>query len=267
MGLRWAKFVWLVSGLLPLYGAGSVQQGGETVVRAASGAVSEYLVSLPHIAYGGAWRTKIVIRNSSASSADIQLFYYGSSGTPVALPFNGLPSNHTDLIIPAYGAQEVEPDWQGAEAVAWAGLLYSNPGLEIQGVFLWHNPADPPDKYTEAAAPVVSRVNMSCVVPLPSDATSQTMPFDETEGRFSGYGFTNTTADPVTLTLKFYGQSGQLLGQTSQQFAGFSHDQFLLRDKVPAVLGNKGVMVIGGTGMVPLGFRFTPYFTFTTWLP
>jgi len=93
------------------------------------------------------------------------------------------------------------------------------------------------------------------------------MPYDETEGRSSGYGFANTTNVAVTLSLTFYDQTGQRIAQYSEQLAAFGHDQFLLRDRVQSVANRKGTMQINGQGIAPLGFRFTPYNTLTTWLP
>jgi hypothetical protein len=58
-----------------------------------------------------------------------------------------------------------------------------------------------------------------------------------------------------------------VIGQYSEQLLAFGHDSFLLKDKLPQLVGQKGTMVIGGQGIVPLGFRFTQYFTFTTWQP
>jgi hypothetical protein len=236
------------------------------VAPGAGASVAQYLVALPHIAYGGGWRTQIVIGNTSAAAADVTLYYFADNGNPLSLAIGGVFSDHTALTVPANGQQTVEPDWQGANAGGWAGLVYSNTGLKIQGIFLWHNPADPADKYTESAAPIVNQSGPACVIPLPGSA-SYTMPYDETGGRFSGYGFANTGAGPVTMNLTFYGQTGQVVGQYSEPLVAFGHDAFLVKDKLPQVVGQKGAMVITGQGVVPLGFRFNPNYSFMTWLP
>ncbi len=238
-----------------------------TFVQDPATGVSQYLVGLPHIAYGGGFRTKILIRNTSGSPADVTLNYYGVGGTPLLMPFGGTGADHTNLTVPANGVREVEPDWQGQEAAGWAGLVYTNSGVKIQGIFLWHNPADPADKYTESAAPVISQTSSGCIIPLPSANSTMTMAYDETEGRFSGYAFANTTSAAVSMSLTFYDQEGQTAGQYNQTLSGFEHIEFLLRDKVDGLSGKKGTMQITGQGIVPLGFRFTPYYTFTTWLP
>jgi len=74
------------------------------------------------------------------------------------------------------------------------------------------------------------------------------------------------------LSLTFYNQNGALLGQYSESLAAFGHDSFLLKDKLPAtayaaIVGQQGTMGIAGQGVVPLGFRFNPDYTFMTWLP
>lgn len=260
-----ARFVPIVLLGVVLSAAGREQPAIQTVLRASSGnaAVSQYLVALPHIALGGDWQTKVVITNTSGTAADVSLYYFADSGAPLILTVDGAVADHTDLLVPAGGSREVAP--QGSVG-GWAALIYTNAGIKAQGIFLWHSPGDPPEKYTEAAAPVISQAGVSCIVPLPA-ASTYSMPYDETEGRFSGYGFANTSSTATTLTLTFYGPDGQVVGGYTEPLAGFAHDAFLLKDKVPAVAGSKGMVTIGGTGVVPLGFRFTPYYTFTTWLP
>ena len=241
----------------------------QTVVRATSqdAGITQYLVALPHIAFGGPWRTQVVIGNTSSTPAAVTLYYFGNDGNPLSVAIGGVFSDHTALTVPANGEQMVEPDWQSTTtAEGWAGLVYSNPGVKIQGIFLWHNSADPADKYTEAAVPIINQSGSGCVIPLPG-SPSYTMAYDETGGRFSGYGFANTISGPVTMSLTFYDQNGQVIGQYSEQLLAFGHDSFLLKDKLPQLVGQKGTMVIGGQGIVPLGFRFTQYFTFTTWQP
>lgn len=240
----------------------------KTAVQGADLAVSQYLVALPHIAYGGGWRTQIVVRNTSSTPAGLTIYYFGNKGNPLSLSIGGVASDHTAITVPPNGEQTVDPDWQDSTITAgWAGLVYDNAALKIQGIFQWHNPADPPDKFTEATAPVVSQAGASCIIPMPSGNSTVTMPFDETEGRSSGYGFANTTNTTVTMTLTFYDQSGQSAGQYTQDIPGFGHDQFLLKDKVTTLANKKGIMSISGQGIVPLGFRFATYNTFTTWLP
>ncbi len=236
------------------------------VATTQSAAVSRYLVALPHIAYGAGWRTKIIVTNTSSVSASLTLSYFSDAGTPLGLPFGGTTADHTDLTIPGLGQREVEPDWNGSGGGGWAALVYTNAGLRIQGVFLWHNPADPADKYTEAAAPIIAAGGVSCIVPLPGNA-SYTMPYDQTEGRFSGYGFANTTNASVALTVAFYNQEGTQIGAYTEPVPAFGHTQFLVAEKLPGASEKKGLMTITGDGIAPLGFRFTPYYTFTTWQP
>jgi hypothetical protein len=246
---------------------GAEPASAPTLVRDAATGVSQYLVALPHMAYGGGFRTKVVIRNTSSTAADVTLNYYGAGGSPLLVPFGGVGADHTSVTVPPNGVRYVEPDWQGQESGGWAGLVYTNSGVKIQGIFMWHNPADPADKYTEAAAPVISQAPVACIIPLPSASSTMTMPYDETEGRFSGYGFANTTSAAVTMSLTFYDQDGQTVGQYNQLLAGFEHVQLLLSEKVRSAANSKGTMQITGQGIVPLGFRFTPYYTFTTWMP
>jgi hypothetical protein len=243
----------------------------KTVLAASGTGVTQYLVALPHIAYGGAWRTQIVIANTSATAADVTLNYFDNNGNPLNLAIGGVSSSNTVLSVPANGEQTIEPDWQSAnETDGWVGLVYSNAGLKFQGIFLWQNPASPAGQYIEAVAPVVDQAGATCVIPLPSGSSSLSMQYDETSGHFSGYGFANTTNTAVTLSLTFYDQNGVNVSQYSKLIPAFGHDSFnlaTLPGTGPALANTKGTMQISGQGIVPLGFRFTPQYTFTTWLP
>jgi hypothetical protein len=217
------------------------------------------------MAYGGGWRTQIYIRNTSAVATTVMLYYFGDNGDLLRPAFGGVSSDYTSVTIPANGQQVVEPDWQAATTTGgWAALVYPNAGVKVQGVFLWQDAAG---KYTQAVAPVVSQGGAACVIPMPSGNSPLTMPYDETEGQSSGYGFANTMASPVTLNLTFYDRNGVVVGQYSEELPAFGHRAFLLRDRLPSITGQQGTMVITAQGVVPLGFRFGPDNTFTTWLP
>jgi hypothetical protein len=247
----------------------------QTVIMSGSAVnatVTQYLVALPHLAYGGPWRTQFVVSNSSTDAATVTLYYYGNDGAPLSVPFNGVSSTSTALTIPANGQSVVEPDYASlSDSVGgWMGIQYTNSGIKVQGVILWHKPGDPVEQYHQAAAPIISQVPAACIIPLPSTASSYTLPFDETNGRFSGYGFANTTNVASTLNLTFYDNSGTQLGQYTQQLNPFGHTDLLVRDKIAAAEaggGKRGIMVVSGTGIVPLGFMFTPYYAFATWQP
>jgi hypothetical protein len=249
---------------------GCVGMSAQSVVQGAGSSVTEYLVALPHIAYGGGWRTQIVVQNTSTAAAAVTLNYFDNNGVPLSVAINGVSATSTALTIPANGEQVVEPDWATltSTTAGWVGLVYSGSGLKIQGVFLWLNaPPAPAGQYTQAAAPVVSQMSSACIISLPSGGSALTMPYDNTGGQFSGYGFANTTAAPATLSLTFYNASGVVVGQYSEPLPAFGHDSFLIASKVPALAGTQGTMAIGGQGILPLGFRFNANYTFMTWLP
>ena len=228
--------------------------------------VSQYLIALPHIAYGGAWRTQIVTANTSAAAVDVTLHYYDSNGNPLSLAIGGVASSQTTVAVPANGQQAVEPAWPGAETSGWVGLAYTNVGLKIEGILLWHSPTDPAGRYTQAVAPVVSQAtDPMCVFPaLPSRST---LLCDQTGRYVSAYGFANTTNAPASLSRTSCDQNGMMVGQYSEPLPAFGHDSFLTGTKVPALANARGYMQVSGQGIVPLGFRFKSDFTFTTWLP
>ncbi len=233
--------------------------------------VTQYLVALPHIAYGDTWRTQIVVTNTSADAASVTLYYFGREGNPLAVPFNGVASISSVLTVPANGQTTIEPDYNSsATSSGWVGLQYTNSGIKAQGIIFWHKPGDPDGQYHQAAVPVISQVPAACIIPLPSTASGYTLPFDETNGSFSGYGFANTTNSTVTMNANFYDDSGNWLGQYTEQLFPFGHTAFLVRDNIEKAEtggGKRGTMVLSGTGVVPLGFVFTSYYAFSTWQP
>jgi hypothetical protein len=245
---------------------GCAAMSAQSVVQGTGSSVTEYLVALPHIAYGGGWRTQIIVQNTSASAATVTLNYFDNNGVPLSVAIGGVSSTSTVLSVPANGEQVVEPDSATLTSImqGWVGLVYSGSGLKIQGVFLWLNAG----QYTQAAAPIVSQMSTACIISLPSGGSALTMPYDNTGGQYSAYGFANTTAAPATLSLTFYNSSGGVVGQPySETLPAFGHDSFAIASKVPAVANTQGTMVITGQGIVPLGFRFNANSTFMTWLP
>ena len=233
-----------------------------SLVCAAASAAQQYQVAFPQIAYGGGWETKIIIANISSTPQQITLDYFDANGNPLSIPFGGTPASQTKLTIPPNGQQEVVPDYQGdTTTVGWAGLTYNEQSLRIQGVFLWQNQGNS----TQAVAPIVSLSTPACLIPLPANALI-TMPYDQTAGGLSAYAFANTISAPVTMTLKFYDQLGNLIGTDIEQIPSLGHVQFAVTDKVPALANTKGTMQINGAGIVPLGFKFYGSI-FTTWLP
>jgi len=231
-----------------------------------------YNAALPQIAYGGPangpggnWQTQIVITSISGQPEQIELDYFDTNGNPLMVPFNGTPTSKTALTIPVNGQMVVTPDATGSTtAVGWAGLIYNELGLKIQGVFIWQQGAN----ITQAVAPPISLSNATCIIPIPTSALP-TMPFDMTGAGLSAYAFANTLGTPVTMTLNFYDQNGNSLGTyTPAAIPAYGHTQFGLNAQgLPAALaGAKGSLQISGAGVVPLGFKFYGSI-FTTWLP
>jgi hypothetical protein len=236
-------------------------------------APTQFQVALPQIAFGlsGTWSTKIVVTNVTSNAQNLTICYFDPSGNALLVPFSGVPASTQSLTVPANGQLEVVPDSNGTNlVVGWAGLSFTNLSLRIQGVFTFTNQGST----TQAVAPIVSQSGVPCIIPLPVN-TVYTMPFDQTGGSNSGFAFANTMATPVTMTLTFYDQSGNVITQyTPPQVSGFGHTQFDLisvGSQAPAlaaaVAGKKGTMQITGTGVVPLGFKFFGTSGFTTWLP
>ncbi len=250
--------------IMPLFAA--VVLCWMAVPAAHSQSTTQYLVALPQIAYGGGWETKIVITNVTATPQPVTLNYFDTNGNPLSVPFNGVGATQSTVNVPANGQVEVVPDFQGGTTfVGWAGIANPNTSLKIQAVFLWQNG---PTAQTQAVAPLVSLSDQGCIIPLPV-TNVLTMPYDSTGAPAtpnSGYAFANTTSTAVTMTLKFYDQSGNNIGTDTEQIPAFGHTQFLVTDKVAALAGTKGTMQINGTGVVPLGFKFFGS-VFTTWLP
>jgi len=95
-------------GVITLAATEGEPQTIQTVVRGAAldGVVTQYLVALPHIAFGGGWRTQIVITNTSNTAADVTLNYFDDNGNPLNVPIGGLLSTSTTVTVPANGQKD-----------------------------------------------------------------------------------------------------------------------------------------------------------------
>jgi hypothetical protein len=233
------------------------------VPAAFSQSTTQYQIALPDIAFGGPWETKIVVTNVSTTPQAITINYYDPNGSPLMVPFAGVPTSQQNLTIPVNGQQEIVPDFSGSNTiVGWAGLTYNELGLKVQGVFLWSQNGNT----TQAVAPVVS-LSQPCILGFP-DTAPLTMPFDMTGGGLTAFALANTMPTPVTVSMNFFDQSGTALGTyTPAAIPAYGHVQFSLNGiGIAKLAGAKGSMQITGAGVVPLGFKFYGPI-FTTWLP
>ncbi len=251
-------FVLLATSALALFG-GDVQ----TVIYKSAGstAVSQYIVGIPHIAYGGTWQAKILLRNDSDAAATVTAYYFNDAGTAVAVPIGGVSADHTDVSVPAHGQVVLTTDTGGPELTAWVALQFSNTGVKGQGVFTWTQAS----ATSEAVAPMINQ-NAMCILPFPS-TTDPSMPFDNTGSNFSGYAVANTTASALTVTFTAYSNTGTVLKTFTKNLPAFGHTSFLLTD-YSELAGQAGVLRMNGAGLIPLGFKFVNNpLRFTTWQP
>ena len=230
-------------------------QGGNEVT-------SQYLVALPHFAIGPAWTTTVLLRNESDAPADVTLLYFGDNGQPLSIPAGDSRTDQSVVTIASHGQVSIQMADAQADWTGWAALVYANSGVKAQGIFAWRNSSG---GLSEAVAPVISQLG-NCIIPLPKTG-STTMPYDNTGDAFSGYGFANPSGDSTLLRLEAFDENGALLGEYTQQLAGFGHTALLLTEKITLTEGRRGVLRISG-GVVPLGFKFIEGGArFTTWQP
>jgi hypothetical protein len=98
-------FAAVLLGAIALVAADRTPAAIETVVRATRGdgstAITQYLMALPHIAYGGGWQTQFVVGNTGSTPTDVTFHYFGDDGNPLSVPYSGVSSTSTALTIPS----------------------------------------------------------------------------------------------------------------------------------------------------------------------
>ena len=241
------------------------------------------LFSFAHVANGyGAggdtWKTSFVFVEVQGAAARVRLLFYTQTGAALSLPLlGGGRATQPVIDIPAYGSAILELDETADPTVTgWAGVIMELGDVKGQGVFKRHNPGQTDN---EAIVPLISRAQSGCILPFPALAAVRALPFDNTQNFVTALAFANTAIADRALDLEFRDETGSLIYTAHEPLPAHNQINFGTgSDTIPnfrygILAGRKGSMRVLNpspylvTDVSIMGFRFSPAFSFTTWMP
>jgi hypothetical protein len=223
--------------------------------------------AIPHIAVNGGWNTEMIFVNSNNVPVNAQVNFIAGDGTPWDIPV--LPPgvtkaetvNTVAISIPANARTVVQTAGNPATVVVggWAQVVTP---LPITAFAEFGQPLN-----GQASNGLTEAVAYSC-----GGSTSETVPFDNTNGQYFGVALVNPANIPATVTVTVFDPSGTQQQQTnlSTMLPAGGHTQFLLSDVIPATSGTGGtvptgtVMLtssVGNLDVTPLQFNSNGSFT------
>jgi len=212
--------------------------------------------SIAHVTYNQGWQTTFTLVNTGTSSAQATLSFFDDSGTPlqmsVTFPQTGAASTSSTITetLAAGATLIIETIDDPYRAVTGSALLTTTGNVGGFAIFRY----DPSQQ--EAVVPLETR-----------NASSYTVPYDNTNGNMTGLALANETDQPITLTLVVRNDSGTEIKGGSISLAGYGHTAMDLAQTFPATaetLGTVEIDALNGGLFSALGIRFTPSQNITT---
>jgi len=223
--------------------------------------------TIPHIAVNGGWNTEMIFVNSNNVAVNAQVNFIAGDGTPWEIPVlpagaaNAETVSTLSISIPANAKTVVQTVGNPANVVVggWAQVVTP---LPITAFAEFGQPLN-----GQASNGLTEAVAYSC-----GGSTSETVPFDNTNGQYFGVAVVNPANIPATVTLTVYNTSGVQQQQVnlSAPLAAGGHTQFLLSDVIPATSGTGGTVLtgtvtltssVGNLDVTPLQFNSNGSFT------
>jgi hypothetical protein len=199
--------------------------------------------ALPQLAFGGGWYTALYFSNTTGAVVTVKVSFIGNDGSALSVPLTGIGSVTSQTL-------NINP---GATVI----LEAPNTGNLVQG---WAEAALPAgvDGYAVFRQSVAGRADQEAVVPLtPEDSLAANFSYDDTNFTTT-LSFLNPSNQQATATITVYASDGTQLGSTQVVLAARSKQAAILRNLLPAVVGNRGRVALSVTsGAVSvLGIRF-----------
>jgi len=160
----------------------------------------------PQLAFGGGWQTTVTYVNYSPQSVTCQTTFYTDSGTPLAVPFSGIPvSSRTDVLAPGADLhQQTTGDPKAPAASGWAVAVCTGP---IKASLLYR-------LYSNGVGQGEAGVNAM------TTPTTEFVTFAETK---TGIAYANPSATPASVTVSVLSSAGLTLGSKVVQLAPNAH--------------------------------------------
>ncbi|HEY3439621.1 MAG TPA: hypothetical protein VGK29_02670 [Paludibaculum sp.] len=210
-------------------------------------------VVFPHLATGGGWETVIVTVNLSKVTLTYNTYYFDQAGNPMPVTLkasNGLlitTAATTSSLPPAASLSVPLLDDGTGTKVGWAAITYDATLGQVGG-------------FATFRQRVEGRPDFEALVPLSSLVDSRfLMPVDERDGFETALAICNPgTKLTSTVTLQMLDPNGRVIANQTITLAPLQQQAFLIQDKFPTMLGQRGTLYVGGTAtaLSALGLRF-----------
>jgi hypothetical protein len=199
----------------------------------------------------------IELVNSSATTAQAQVNFFGASGSPLNLPvtstdlaLNGSPSS-VNAILPPYGSALIQSSAAaGSPLVGGSASLISSTG--VTGFLIF--------QYTVTGEEVL--------VPVESGAASDYLvAFDQTNGLATGISLANSSAQAANVSVFLRDQNGNTFANGTVNLPAQGQQSFVLTDLFPKAAGKYGTALFvppNGQQIGVVGIRYTPAGAFTS---
>jgi hypothetical protein len=211
----------------------AVQGSGTGTILAPSAHVAgtlSYAGSFAHFASGAGWETIITLINKGTASAQAQVNFYDESGNPATVPLDfpqGGPTvngpNYTTTIKP--GAVAVVESQGGTNLSVGSAQLLSDG--KVTGFLIF--------RYL----PTVQEAAVNLQV---QNASTYTLPFDNTGGVSTGIALSATSASSTTVQIVIQDDKGTLLTTDTVTLPPRGHLSFVLGIQYTAAAGVRGTI-------------------------
>jgi hypothetical protein len=217
---------------------------------------------LSHVASGSIWKTTITLENTSSTPNVVRVDFYADNGSALTLPYT---ANLQGNSVTGTGASLDETINPGATlviateapalptVVGWAQVFSSGP---VAGYAIFREQLSN-GTYTEGTVPLEERNIADLVVP-----------FDNTGGFVTGVAIVNASTASKTIDATIRDAFGNKLGSaTAIVLPANGHLAFVSTTQYPMTKGQLGTIEFqptSGGGIAGLGFRFSPFSSFTS---
>ena len=215
---------------------------------------------IPHIAFGGDWKTVVTLVNVEHVDTDVVVRFYDNNGVAMPVPTD------TQGTTAAYA---VKLAGNGSHQFLIAGGTTVNQG--------WADVTFDPNLGTVQGAAVFRQVvpgrqDLEALSPSCQNTMQQRISFDQTDGYQTGLAFANTGEEENVITAVVRGEDGKAVNSEPVEIRvpAMGHTAFLIADNpaLKSLVNGRGVIDFRGTTkFAMLGLRFSPTFSFTTILP
>jgi hypothetical protein len=236
----------------------SIQGSGTGTVLLPSAHVAgtlSYAGSFAHFASGAGWETIITLVNKGTASAQAQVNFYDESGNPSTVPLD-FPQGGQTVNAPNYtttikpGAVVILESQGGTTTSVGSVQLLSD--SKVSGYLIF--------RYL----PTVQEAAVNLQV---QNASTYTLPFDNTGGISTGVALSATSASPTTVQIVIQDDTGTLITTDTVTLPARGHHSFVLGTTYTAAAGVRGTIQFqsaAGSQLGVIGIRALATGAYTT---